>query len=70
MKEVLFIKNSLYGEKGEKRNVTDRAAQSYVKAGIAEYIDFKEDKAPAETKEEKQAQKAEKKQVKITKSPR
>lgn len=70
MKKVKFTNKSLYGEKGEERDVTDRAAQSYVKAGIAEYIDFKEEKAPAETKEEKQATKAEKKQVKITKSPR
>lgn len=71
MKKVKFTKKSLYGEKGEERDVTDRAAASYIMAGIAEYADkVKEEKAPAETKEEKQAQKADKKQVKLTKSPR
>ena len=67
MKKVKFIKKSLYGKLGEERDCTDRAADVFVRNGIAEFVS-KEEKLPAETKEEKAP--VETKKVKLTKSPR
>ena len=64
MKQVTFIKKSLYGAKGEVRNVTSAAAVQYEKLGLIE----KEEKAKPETKEEKQT--FETKEVKEAKAPK
>jgi hypothetical protein len=75
IKNVTFIKKSLYGDKGETREVSGRAALLYLKLGLIEPFEVsevKEEKSISETKEEKQVveTKEEKKKVKTVKSPR
>jgi hypothetical protein len=50
MQKVTFIKKSLYGAKGEVREVTSLAAIQFAKLGL---IEMKEEKVGVETKEEK-----------------
>jgi hypothetical protein len=50
LQKVIFIKKSLYGDKGEEREVTGKAAIQFEKLGI---IAVKEDKKTPETKEDK-----------------
>jgi hypothetical protein len=53
LQKVRFNKISLYGAKGEEREVTGRAAQMYLKLGIIDFFEIKEEKIEPETKEEK-----------------
>lgn len=76
MKEVLFIKKSLFGATGEKRLVTDRAAEQYAKLGIIKE-EKQDDVLDAEIKElipEVETKPlepvSETKEVKVTTSPK
>lgn len=71
MKEVTFIKRCLYGNKGETRLVTDRAALQYANAGlIKEELEVKEEKEELETKEDKEVIETKAKKAKVTKAPK
>jgi len=72
MKEVKFLKQCLYGDKDEVREVTDRAAEAYAKLGLVETSIEKEEKQSIETKEEKEVfeTKEKKTKAKITKAPK
>jgi len=73
MKKVKFIVKGLSFAKGEEREVTDRAAEQYLRAGIVEPFEVKEEKEAVETKEEKapiETKEEKKPKAKITKSPR
>jgi len=73
MKEVTFLKKCLYGDKGETRLVTDRAALQYAKIGLIKEdkeLEIKEEKEELETKEEKEVIETKSKKAKITKSPK
>lgn len=70
MKEIVFIKKSQFGAKGEKRIVTERAAEMFAKLGL---IEVKEEKQAPETKEEKveiETKEEKPKRARITKSPK
>ena len=54
LQEVKFIKKSTYGAKDEEREVTPRAADMFLKLGIIESFEKKEEKVEVETKEEKE----------------
>jgi hypothetical protein len=81
MKKVTFLKNSLFGNKGESREVSSAAAYQYEKLGLIakeskpeakeekEAIETKEEKHKPETKEVKHP-KFKAKEVKLTKSPK
>ena len=73
--KVKFTQNSLYGSKGEVRDVTEKAAFQFEKAGLAQKVgekveEVKEEKAIPETKEEKFIPETKEKKVKVTKAPR
>jgi hypothetical protein len=54
LQKVKFIKKSIYGAKDEEREVTPRAADMFLKLGIIESFEKKEEKTEVETKEEKE----------------
>jgi hypothetical protein len=55
LQKVKFIKKSIYGAKDEEREVTPRAADMFLKLGIINPPEKKEEKTEVETKEEKES---------------